>query len=52
MSEEGGVAFKDLAPWDKRLAVMETIAHLKLLATEGKVGSVDMNGVCLYLATD
>jgi len=31
---------------------METIAHLKLLATEGKVGSVDMNGVCLYLATD
>jgi len=51
MSEEGGVAFKDLAPWDKRLAVMETIAHLKLLATEGKVGSVDMDGVSLYLLT-
>ncbi len=51
MSEEGIIAFEDLAPWDRRLAIMETIAHLKLLAAEGKVGNVDMNGVCLYLLT-
>jgi len=51
MSEEGSIAFEDLAPWDRRLAIMETIAHLKLLAVEGKVGNVDMNGVCLYLLT-
>ena len=48
--EEGGVAFKDLEQWDRRLAVMETISHLRLLAAEGKVGSVDMNGVSLYLS--
>ena len=52
MAEEGGVAFKDLAPWNRRLAVMETVAHLRLLASEGKVSSVDMNGVSIYVATD
>ena len=51
MPEEGGVAFNDLAPWDRRLAVMETVAHLRLLANEGKVGSVDMNEVFIYLLT-
>ena len=52
MPDEGGVAFNDLAPWDRRLAVMETVAHLRLLASEGKVSSVDMNGVSIYVATD
>ncbi len=35
--EQGGIAFKDLPPWDRRLAVLETLAHLELLITEGKV---------------
>lgn len=52
MPEKGGVAFHDLAPWDRRLAVMETIAHLKLLMVEDKVGEVDMGGVSLYLAKE
>ena len=51
MVEEGGVAFKNLAPADRRLAVMETIAHLRLLVTEGRVGNIDMNGVSIYIAT-
>ena len=50
--EQGGVAFHDLATWDRRLAVMETIAHLKLLMVEDKVGEVDMGGVFLYLAKE
>ena len=50
--EQGGVAFRDLASWDRRLAVLETIAHLKLLMVEGKVGNVDMDGASLYLTKD
>lgn len=52
MPKQGGVAFHDLTPWDRRLAVMETIAHLKLLMVEDKVGEVDMDGVSLYLAKE
>lgn len=50
--EVGGVAFKDLAPWDRRLAMMETVAHLRLLTSEGKVGKIDRDGISLYLAKD
>jgi glyoxylase-like metal-dependent hydrolase (beta-lactamase superfamily II) len=52
MPEEGGTAFQDLAIWDKRMAVTETLAHLKLLMEEDKVGNVDMDGASLYLAKD
>ena len=52
MLEAGGVAFGDLAPWDRRLAILETIAHLKLLASEDKVGKIDQEGVSLYLSKD
>ena len=50
MPQQGGIAFNNLAPWDKRLAIMETIAHLNLLSCEGEVATVDMGGVSLYLA--
>jgi len=50
--ELGGVAFSDLGSWDRRLAVLETIAHLKLLTSEGKVGKIDKDGVSLYLAKE
>ena len=49
-AETGGTAFGDLSPWDRRLAILETIAHLKLLASEGKVGKIDQNGISLYLS--
>jgi glyoxylase-like metal-dependent hydrolase (beta-lactamase superfamily II) len=52
MVNEGGTAFQDLPVWDKRMAVNETIAHLKLLMEEDRVGNVDMDGASLYLNKD
>lgn len=46
------VAFRDLADWDKRMAITETIAYLKLLMKEDRVGNVDMDGASLYIAKD
>jgi len=45
-------AFRNLPVWDKRMAITETIAHLKLLMGEDRVSNVGMNGVSLYLAKD
>jgi len=45
-------AFRNLPVWDKRMAITETIAHLKLLTKEDKVSNVTMNGASLYLAKD
>src|SRR3972149_5382475 len=50
MGNGGDIAFWDLGVWDKRMAVTETIAHLKLLVEEDKVGNVDMDGASLYLS--
>jgi hypothetical protein len=52
MANEGRSALQDLAVWDKRMAVTETIAHLKLLMEEDRVGNVDMDSASLYLAKD
>jgi glyoxylase-like metal-dependent hydrolase (beta-lactamase superfamily II) len=52
MVNEGGTAFQDLPVWDRRMAITETIAHLKLLMEEDRVGNVDMDGASLYLAKD
>jgi glyoxylase-like metal-dependent hydrolase (beta-lactamase superfamily II) len=52
MTDQGGTAFRDLAVWDKRMAVTETLAHLKLLMEEDRVSNVDMNGASLYIAKD
>jgi glyoxylase-like metal-dependent hydrolase (beta-lactamase superfamily II) len=52
MANEGRSAFQDLAVWDRRMAVTETLAHLKLLMEEDRVGNVDMDGASLYLAKD
>jgi glyoxylase-like metal-dependent hydrolase (beta-lactamase superfamily II) len=52
MVNEGGTTFQDLSVWDRRMAVHETIAHLKLLMKEDRVGNVDMDGASLYLSKD
>ena len=52
MVNEGGTNFQDLSVWNRRMAVHETIAHLKLLMEEDSVGNVDMDGASLYLAKD
>lgn len=44
--------FSNLGVWDRRTAVTETIAYLRLLAEEGRVGSIDMDGASLYLAKE
>jgi glyoxylase-like metal-dependent hydrolase (beta-lactamase superfamily II) len=48
----GSTGFQALALWDKRMAVTETIAHLKLLMEEDRVGNVNMDGSSLYIAKD
>ncbi len=50
--ESGGVAFEDLGIWDKRLAVRETAAHIRLLALQDKIGKIDKHGVSSFLVKD
>jgi hypothetical protein len=50
--ESGGVAFEDLGIWDKRLAVRETAAHIRLLTLQDKVGKIDKHGVSSFLVKD
>jgi glyoxylase-like metal-dependent hydrolase (beta-lactamase superfamily II) len=52
MANGGNTPFGNLPVWDKRMAVTETIAHLKLLVDEERVSNVDMNGASLYIAKD
>ena len=52
MTDQGGTAFQNLTVWDKRMAVTETLAHLKLLAVEGRVSNVAMDGASMYIAKD
>jgi len=49
---EAAGAFMNLSPWERRLAILETIAHLKLLASENRVGKIEQEGVTLYLSKD
>jgi hypothetical protein len=52
MTDKGGTAFRNLPVWDRRMAVTETLAHLKLLVQENAVANVDMNSTSLYIAKD
>ncbi len=51
MAELGGVSFRDLEPWDKRMAISETLAHLEAMRTEGMVAISHRNGVIHYQHT-
>jgi len=51
MPELGGARFQDLAPWDKRMAVAETLAHLKAMTIEGKVDEFSRNSIIYYRHT-
>ena len=44
------VNYQDLSILDRRLAVMETLAHLQLLVTEGKAKRVEEDDTGFYLA--
>ena len=52
MPDSGGIAFGSLPVWDRRMAVTETLAHLRLLTAEGEVSNIAMDGASLYMAKD
>ena len=47
----GGVRFQNLAPWDKRMAVAETLAHLEAMRVVGKVVKSPRDNVIYYQHT-
>jgi glyoxylase-like metal-dependent hydrolase (beta-lactamase superfamily II) len=50
--EAGGVPFHDLGAWERRLAVRETAAHIRLLTLLDRVAKIDKGGVPSFLAKD
>jgi len=52
MVNGGSTAFRDLPVWDRRMAVTETLAHLKLLVEEDRAANVDMDSASLYIAKE
>lgn len=48
MPETGGVRFQDLAPWDKRMAMSEILAHLEALRVNGRVEKSTRDSVIYY----
>jgi glyoxylase-like metal-dependent hydrolase (beta-lactamase superfamily II) len=48
MPELGGVRGQDLAPLDRRMAVLETLAHLESMRADGEVDKFSQNGIIYY----
>jgi len=48
MVELGGTDWEDMNPLNKRLAVLETIAHLEKMRTEGQVSKTIRDGIIYY----
>jgi glyoxylase-like metal-dependent hydrolase (beta-lactamase superfamily II) len=48
MPELGGVPFMELALWDRRSAVSETLAHLESMRADGKLETVQKNSIIYY----
>ncbi len=51
MPSLGGVSFQDLAPWDKRMAVSETLAHLEAMRVDGRVDKSPRDNIIYYQPT-
>ena len=51
MPELGGISFQDLTPWNKRLAVLETLAHLETIRVDGRVEKFTTDSIIYYQAT-
>jgi len=51
MPEFGGVKFKDLATWDRRMAVSETLAHLEAMTGDGTIARFRQNDTVCYRRT-
>lgn len=48
MPEMGGVSFRNLALWDKRMAVSETLAHLQAMRINGRVDKSSRDTIIYY----
>ncbi len=48
MPQLGGVRFQDLAPWNKRAAVSETLAHLEAMRVDGRVDKSTGDSIIYY----
>jgi len=46
--EAGGIKYNDLPPMDKRMAVMETLAHLKAMTINGEVEKYTKNSTVVF----
>ena len=51
MPNFGGVRFQDLAPWDKRMAVSETLAHLEAMSVDRMVDKSARDSIIYYQPT-
>ena len=47
----GGVSFQGLAPWDKRMAISETLAHLEAMRVDGRIAKVNQDSIIYYQCT-
>ncbi len=52
MPSVGGKKFEELRPWDKRMAVMETLAHLKVMKVNGVVETTLKDEIAYYNETN
>ncbi len=52
MSDVNGVGWQNLGPWDKRLAVSETLAHLESMRFSGKVAKFSRDNTAYYSLSD
>ncbi|MBN2239037.1 MAG: MBL fold metallo-hydrolase [Dehalococcoidales bacterium] len=46
--EAGGIRYKDLHPMDKRMAVLETLAHLRAMVVDEEITSYEEDGTTYY----
>ena len=51
MLDEGGTRFENLTPMDKRMAVMEALAHLEAMRIEGRLGKYTRGSTIFYHLT-
>ncbi len=47
----GGLSLHDLTPWEKRMAVMETLAHLQSMRIAGRVEQFSSDSIIYYQHT-
>jgi len=51
LSDTTGVGWQKLSPWNRRLAIMETMAHLESMRISGKIDKFFRNGTIYYQRT-